>query len=102
MSKYRIKLPKKGKPDKGADTGPLVVRYVARLPDGTLAVRQKDWKKAATEEAIADWMEDYAGRVERGYKPEGFEVPPLPFYARVMRGAKVLAEWRVGPAPDRD
>lgn len=79
---------------KVADTAPVMIRYVARLPNGTLAVKTKEWRRAATMEAIRDWVADYVERLEDGYKPAGYEVAPVPFYARVMKGKEVLAEWR--------
>lgn len=69
------------------------IRYVYRDENGHVQTRIREWFRAATVAAINDWMADYYDRIRDGYKPEGFAVPPEPFQARIIHGARVLAEW---------
>ena len=48
----------------------------------------------ATTQALSNYIEDYIELVREGYRPSGFEQPPLPHCARVTRQGQVLAEWR--------
>jgi len=74
--------------------GSAVIEYAWRDAGGEVNWRVRPWVKARTTAAIADWVEDYVDRVERGYRPEGFDEPPVPFCARVKLNGTVLAEWK--------
>lgn len=51
------------------------------------------WRKPATNSDLADWMLNYLDLLTEGYRPPGFEHPPLPHCARVLHLGKVVAEW---------
>jgi hypothetical protein len=42
---------------------------------------------------LVEWIEDYIERVRNGYRPKGFEVPPIPHCARIHYGGDVIQEW---------
>lgn len=98
-------LPPKGKAKRAGQKKPDVkwagvsftdkprIEYMWR-EGGEVKRRIREWARPATTSAIAEWVEDYLGRVERGYLPDGFAAAPIPFCARVTLGARVLAEWK--------
>jgi hypothetical protein len=81
-------------PSAVAETLACTVEVLYVGADGGVERKSMPWKRAATEEAIAAWIEDYEERVASGYRPEGFDVPPMPHCVRVLRGRRVVAEWR--------
>jgi hypothetical protein len=74
-----------------------MIDYMYRDPAGAVKHRSRKWSRPQTVEAIAKWMTDYFDRVASGYIPDGFEVAPIPFCARVTIGARVVAEWSREP-----
>lgn len=69
------------------------IEYMWRDEAGTVLRRIRKWDKPQTEDAIADWMQDYFDKVAEGYIPADHETPPIPFCARVTVGARIRAEW---------
>jgi hypothetical protein len=56
--------------------------------------KRMPWKRPETNQAVAEWIGEYLGRLEAGYAPEGFVEPPRPHCARVWRGKTLVAEWQ--------
>jgi hypothetical protein len=67
-------------------------------PSGFCKVKFLPWRRPATNESLAEWIQDYFDMIEHGYRPAGFEDPPLPHCARVLYLGKVLAEWYLRPS----
>ena len=62
-------------------------------PSGEVRRSVREWKRPCTDAALEDWMADYAERVRAGYRPEGFDEPPMPHCARVEIRHRLMAEW---------
>lgn len=77
-----------------AETARAKIKYMWRDEAGEVHHRERPWNRPQTEDAIADWMQDYFDRVASGYVPEGFTVAPMPHCARVTVGTLVKAEWK--------
>jgi hypothetical protein len=62
--------------------------------DGEIRSKVSSWPtRPATREALGEWIEEYLGLVDRGYKPSGYQTPPRPHCARILFNGRVLAEW---------
>lgn len=55
------------------------------------------WRRPCTEEAVAEYLQDYFDLIDDGYKPTGFELAPRPHAARVHFRGTVLVEWKRKP-----
>lgn len=70
------------------------VEILYRDPSGTTKRKFLPWRqRPATQEALSEWMTFYFEELERGYRPVGFDIPPIPHCARVHEFGRVLAEW---------
>jgi hypothetical protein len=77
------------------------LELIYRAPDRSIHRKFITWRRPCTDVALAEYIEDYLELVREGYRPAGFESPPLPHCARVHHLGKVLAEWnqRFSPRP---
>lgn len=61
---------------------------------GAVHSKTLDWRRPPTYAALDEYLQNYFERIDNGYIPEGYETAPRPFCARILRGSRVLAEWR--------
>ena len=71
----------------------MTVCLVWVSPSGETMRSEKPWKRGANERELTVWMLDYMDRLAKGYKPEGFDEPPLPHCAQLVVKNNVVAEW---------
>ena len=55
------------------------------------------WHGPATQDALEDYVGNYFEMVAYGYRPTGFDAPPIPHCARIFDGPKFIAEWHSNP-----
>lgn len=82
--------------DRSQPNGAVDVLY--RDPEGVIHHRILVWRKAATSDALAEWMNDYLEMVRAGYQPKGYPAPPIPHCARIIQNGAVIAEWKLRPS----
>lgn len=69
-----------------------MVEIIWRDPAGNVCRKRQPWR-AGNSITLVEWIEDYIERVRNGYRPKGFEVPPIPHCARIHYGGDVIQEW---------
>jgi hypothetical protein len=73
------------------------LELIWRTPTRAIERKLIGWWRARTNQALAEYMEDYLELVSSGYHPKGYTYVPIPHCARVHRQGMVLAEWHLSP-----
>lgn len=77
---------------KYADTSAPIVHILWKDEYGQTQTKSKPWNRAATQGDLTDWLAEYFELVDEGYRPAGFDAPPLPFCVRLTLNGRILAE----------
>ena len=81
-------------PAKIAEAPGVTVRLYWRDESGRPHKKTLPWKNSrpATERGLREWIEEYFERLRDGYRPAGFEQPPVPHCVRLNRNGSLIAE----------
>lgn len=67
------------------------IELIWRDEHGTIQRKIKPWR--GNDDRLSAWIHDYFEKLDNGYHPKGFSVPPRPHCARIHSQGKVIAEW---------